>query len=100
MKHLPLLRKLLLSLLFLILALWLIGSFGHRPQLVTLAEYLGDALVMAGAYLLPTVTAVLVNSPRLKKIALLNALGGWLILPWLLAMGWALKRDDLTTDPS
>ncbi|WP_139166874.1 superinfection immunity protein [Chromobacterium sphagni] len=95
MKPLPLLRNLLFALLLLAIALWCYGNWRQQPQLVDIALYLGDALVMAGAYLLPTVTAALVKSPRLKRIVLLNLLGGWLILPWIVAMGLALKRDDL-----
>ena len=42
-----------------------------------------------------TLTAALVGDPRLKLVAALNVLGGWLILPWIAAMLLALKRDDL-----
>ncbi|WP_047248189.1 superinfection immunity protein [Chromobacterium subtsugae] len=95
MKPLTLLRNLLFALLLLAIALWCYGSWRQLPQLVDAALYLGDALVMSGAYLLPAITAALVKSPRLKKVALINVLGGWLILPWIIAMGLALKRDDL-----
>ncbi|POZ63568.1 superinfection immunity protein [Chromobacterium alticapitis] len=95
MNLLPLLRNLLFALLALAILLWCYGSWQNRPELVNAAVWLGDGLAMAGAYLVPTATALLVKSPRLKTVALLNVLGGWLILPWLLAMGLALKRDDL-----
>ncbi|WP_158300993.1 superinfection immunity protein [Chromobacterium sp. ATCC 53434] len=95
MNLLPMLRNLLFTLLALAILLWCYGSWRNLPPLVEAAIWLGDALAMAGAYLVPTVTAVLVKSRRLKQVALLNVLGGWLIVPWLLAMGLALKRDDL-----
>ncbi|UTH76008.1 superinfection immunity protein [Chromobacterium sp. IIBBL 290-4] len=95
MNALPLLRYLLFALLALAILLWSVGSWQNRPDLVNAAIWLGDVLAMAGAYLVPTATAVLVKSPRLRKVALLNILGGWLILPWIIAMGLALKRDDL-----
>lgn len=92
---LPLLRNLLSALLLAVIALWCAGSWGGMPLLTEIAIWLGDALVMAGAYLLPTITAALVKSPRLKRVALVNVLGGWLIVPWIAAMALALKRDDL-----
>ncbi|OHX11020.1 hypothetical protein BI343_05420 [Chromobacterium amazonense] len=95
MNPFPLLRNLLFALLALAILLWCYGSWQNRPELVEAAIWLGDALVMVGAYLLPTFTALLERSPRLRAVALLNVVGGWLILPWLLAMGLALKRDDL-----
>ncbi|POA99239.1 hypothetical protein C2134_07450 [Chromobacterium sinusclupearum] len=95
MNPLPLLRNLLFALLALAILLWCYGSWQNRPELVEAAIWLGDGLAMVGAYLVPTFTALLVKSPRLRTVALLNVAGGWLILPWLLAMGLALKRDDL-----
>ncbi|MCD4483055.1 superinfection immunity protein [Chromobacterium vaccinii] len=92
---LPLLRNLLFALLLAVIALWCAGSWGQMPLLTEIAIWLGDALVMGGAYLLPTATAALVKSPRLKLVALINVLGGWLIVPWIAAMALALKRDDL-----
>ena len=68
---------------------------GYRALKLRIGDTVGDALAMGGAYLVPAITAALVESPRLKKVALLNVLGGWLILPWIIAMGLALKRDDL-----
>ncbi|WP_168191846.1 superinfection immunity protein [Chromobacterium phragmitis] len=91
----PLLRNLLFALLIAIFLLWCAGSWAGMPLLVEISIWLGDALVMAGAYLVPTATAALVKSPRLRQVALINVLGGWLIVPWIAAMALALKRDDL-----
>ncbi|RQO77483.1 hypothetical protein DBR44_02415 [Aquitalea sp. FJL05] len=95
MKPVDLLKGLCAIVLALAFLLWLYGTFTNQPDFVTAAMWLGDVLVMLPAYLIPTITAWLVKNPRLKTIALINILGGWLLLPWIIAMGMAIKRDDL-----
>ncbi|MBN3004921.1 hypothetical protein HNO92_000880 [Chromobacterium alkanivorans] len=95
MKILTMARKLFFTVLAAALALWAYGAYSGEPQWQQWAMYLGNALALGGAYLVPTLTAALVGSPRLKLVAALNILGGWLILPWIAAMMLALKRDDL-----
>lgn len=97
MKPVDLIKGLLAIVLALAFLLWLYGTFNNQPDFVTAAMWMGDALVMIPAYLIPAITAWLVKSPRLKTIILINVLLGWLILPWIIAMGMAIKRDDLRT---
>jgi hypothetical protein len=40
-------------------------------------------------YLLPGVLAEKKNYPRYQQIYLLCALGGWLLVPWVVALVWA-----------
>lgn len=94
MKPVDLFKGLCIIVLALAFLLWLYGTFNNQPEFVTAAMWLGDALVMIPAYLIPTLTAWLVKSPRLKTIALINILGGWLLIPWIIAMGMAIKRED------
>lgn len=75
----------------LILALWAYGTYAPSPFWVDMSMYLGDGLVMLGAYLVPSATALLVDSPRKRRIILINILGGWLIIPWIIAMLMSLK---------
>ncbi|WP_293760651.1 superinfection immunity protein [uncultured Aquitalea sp.] len=95
MKVLELIKLLAFGLLGLSCLLWVYGTFAGQPGFVDIAIYIGDAVIMTGAYLIPSFTAALVKTPRLKLVVLINVLGGWLILPWIIAMGMALKRDDL-----
>ncbi|WP_199104432.1 superinfection immunity protein [Aquitalea sp. ASV11] len=97
MKIVDLLKGLFIIVLALAVLLWLYGTFNNQPLFVTTAMWMGDALVMIPAYLIPSITGWLVKSPRLQKVVLINVLGGWLILPWIIAMGMAIKRDDLRT---
>jgi|GEM_PF-3602493 len=95
MKPVDLLKGLCAIVLALAFLLWVYGTFNNRPEFVTAAMWLGDVLVMLPAYLIPSITAWLVKSPRLQKVILINVLGGWLLIPWVVAMGMAIKRDDL-----
>ena len=95
MKIVDLLKGLFIIVLALAVLLWLYGTLNNQPDFVTVALWLGDVLVMLPAYLIPTITAWLVKSPRLKTVALLNILAGWLLIPWIVAIGMAIKRDDL-----
>ncbi|MBV8679146.1 MAG: superinfection immunity protein [Aquitalea sp.] len=97
MKPVDLIKGLLAIVLALAFLLWLYGTFANQPDFVTTAMWMGDALVMIPAYLIPSITAWLVKSPRLKTVVLINVLGGWLLIPWIIAMGMAIKRDDLRT---
>ncbi len=44
-------------------------------------------------FLLPTIVAVLGHKKRATAILLLNLLGGWTFIGWVVALFWAVTAD-------
>jgi hypothetical protein len=49
------------------------------------------ATLLTGGYLLPFSVALWRNHPETMKIFLLNALLGWTLIGWIVALIWSLK---------
>jgi Superinfection immunity protein len=60
-----------------LISLWLIGML---------------IVVMVTAYMLPTLVAWLRHAPDAAAVALLNAVLGWTLIGWILALALALRR--------
>jgi cell shape-determining protein MreD len=79
--------------IFLVAGIVLAASVVLAFRMVLLA--IGSALYV---YLLPGVVAQKRHHPRCREIFIVTALSAWLVLPWLLALLYAVKADPAGAD--
>lgn len=50
-------------------------------------------MVGTGIYLLPSILAILTRHRNNGAVIMLNLLGGWTIIGWIIALIWSVDRD-------
>lgn len=56
-------------------------------------------LLVVFIYFLPTAAAIVGNHRAFQAIFILNLVFGWTVIGWVVALGWALRRNPAPTSP-
>ncbi len=68
-------------------------QFGEFLSLIMLIlVFLVGFIISAAIYLIPTIIAVKVDHPNKTAIIVLNILGGWTFIVWVIALVWSLTK--------
>lgn len=85
----------LVVLIFLVFYSYSMGQFSSSElngfgRLASLSFF----VVAPTLYFLPTIEAWMNKSPDLQRVSLVNLFLGWSLVGWVVALVWALKKDE------